>query len=76
MFIISHYDNNVAFCWACTRDHDVSQNREALLRALGEPFQGKTVLEFRCVSGRDIAYFQHLGLHVEGLLGGTPNVCV
>jgi SAM-dependent methyltransferase len=71
---ISHYDKNAVSFRAGTKDHDVSQNREALLRALGEPLQGKTVLEFGCGPGRDIAYFQSLGLQVTGLDGSAEFV--
>ncbi|CAE7221180.1 PEAMT, partial [Symbiodinium sp. KB8] len=64
---IRHYDQNAASFWEGTKDHDVSQNRDALLTAMGQPLAGRTVLDFGCGPGRDIAYFQSLGMKVTGL---------
>ncbi|CAE7469111.1 tam [Symbiodinium natans] len=66
---IGHYDQNAASFWAGTKDHDVSQNREALLTAMGHPLEGTkgTVLDLGCGPGRDIAHFLSLGLKVTGL---------
>lgn len=51
-----------------TRDHDVSQNIEALLRHLGPggPFD---ILDFGCGPGRDLQTFRRLGHRPVGLDG-------
>lgn len=71
---ISHYDKNAVSFWAGTKDHDVSQNRDALIQAMGEPLSGQHVLDLGCGPGRDIAYFQSLGLRVTGLDGSAEFV--
>ncbi len=51
-----------------TRDHDVSQNIDALLRHIHseKPF---TILDFGCGPGRDLQAFTHLGHIAIGLDG-------
>ena len=51
-----------------TRDHDVSQNIDALLRHIHseKPF---TILDFGCGPGRDLQTFTHLGHIAIGLDG-------
>lgn len=51
-----------------TRDHDVSQNIDALLRHIQseKPF---TILDFGCGPGRDLQTFTHLGHIAIGLDG-------
>ena len=54
---LAHYDAAAEEFWAGTRDHDVSQNRAALLDAIeGEP--PFSILDFGCGPGRDLAYFR------------------
>jgi SAM-dependent methyltransferase len=65
---LAHYETNAADFWEGTRDHDVSQNRAALLEAIegAGPF---VLLDFGCGPGRDLAYFRSLGHRAEGLEG-------
>jgi SAM-dependent methyltransferase len=67
---LEHYDRSAADFWRGTRDHDVSQNIEALLQYLeGErPF---TILDFGCGPGRDLAVFSSLGHVAIGLEGAA-----
>ncbi|MEO8223456.1 MAG: class I SAM-dependent methyltransferase [Gammaproteobacteria bacterium] len=66
--ILDHYNRNAVDFRAGTRDHDVSQNVAALLRAIaGEPpFR---ILDFGCGPGRDLLAFQRLGHWPVGLDG-------
>ncbi|HSC76099.1 MAG TPA: class I SAM-dependent methyltransferase [Pseudomonadales bacterium] len=70
---LAHYENNAEQFWLGTKDHDVSQNRSALLAALPT---GKTldILDFGCGPGRDLHYFNGLGHHAVGL-DGCENFC-
>ncbi|MBX3187844.1 MAG: class I SAM-dependent methyltransferase [Labilithrix sp.] len=70
---LANYDSRAQAFWEGTREHDVTQNYEALLRALeGEPpFR---ILDFGCGPGRDVAYFSSLGHHVVGLDGAARFV--
>eukprot|EP00959_Pyramimonas_sp_CCMP1952_P343657 7198711-Pyramimonas_sp.AAC.1 len=54
---IGHYDRYAERFWEGTKDHDVSQNRDALLRHLqGTPPQ--TILDLGCGPGRDLLVFK------------------
>ncbi|MBK7663546.1 MAG: methyltransferase domain-containing protein [Sterolibacteriaceae bacterium] len=68
---LGHYEQHAADYWAGTREHDVSQNIDALLRHIGgaPPF---TVLDFGCGPGRDLRTFAALG-HVAIGLEGAAN---
>lgn len=70
---IRHYDESAEAFWEGTKDHDVSQNYEALLSALkGEgPFR---LLDFGCGPGRDLAYFKSRG-HLPTGLDGSFEFC-
>lgn len=70
---LQHYERNAESFWEGTRHHDVSQNYEALFRALGEggPF---TLLDFGCGPGRDLRHFRSLGHEAVGLDGCTRFV--
>ena len=70
---IAHYDNSAEAFRAGTRDHDVSQNYEALLGAIdGDgPYM---LLDFGCGPGRDLAYFKSLGHTGVGLEGSAQFV--
>jgi SAM-dependent methyltransferase len=50
---LRHYDANAESFWEGTRDHDVSQNLDALLSAIREP-PPLRILEFGCGPGRDL----------------------
>ncbi len=70
---IQHYENDPNGFWTGTRDHDVSQNYNALLNAIsGEgPY---TILDFGCGPGRDLKYFKSLGHNPIGL-DGCESFC-
>jgi len=65
---LAHYDRHAESFWDGTRDHDVTQNIEALLRHLegAPPF---TILDFGCGPGRDLRAFAALGHVAVGLEG-------
>lgn len=65
---LAHYEARAEAFWAGTRDHDVRQNRAALLDNLeGEaPF---TILDLGCGPGRDVEYFRDAGHCAVGLDG-------
>lgn len=67
---LAHYDQRADAFWAGTRDHDVSQNINALLHYIEAtpPFK---LLDFGCGPGRDLATFKSLGHHVIGLEGSA-----
>jgi SAM-dependent methyltransferase len=68
---LDHYNERAAEFWSGTRDHDVKQNIEALLRHIRgtPPFD---LLDFGCGPGRDLATFHALG-HVPVGLEGSPS---
>ena len=65
---LGHYNRNAQAFWEGTRDHDVSQNINALLESIeaAPPFQ---LLDFGCGPGRDLMRFRALGHEVIGLEG-------
>ncbi|QWD31459.1 class I SAM-dependent methyltransferase [Polynucleobacter paneuropaeus] len=65
---IAHYDQNAVPYYEGTKDHDVSQNIDALLRAIKTkpPFH---ILDFGCGPGRDLRTFTKLGHIAIGLEG-------
>jgi SAM-dependent methyltransferase len=70
---IRHYDERAEQFWEATRDHDVSQNRDALLRHIrAEP--PLRVLDFGCGPGRDLSAFHALG-HLPTGLEGSARMC-
>ena len=70
---IAHYDDGAEAFWAGTRDHDVSQNRLALLDALEGPMPF-SILDLGCGPGRDLAWFRAQGHEAIGLDGSTRFV--
>ena len=70
---ISHYDKVADDYWYGTRNHDVSQNYEAFLEAIGgkPPYD---ILDLGCGPGRDLQYFKSLGHAVMGLDGSEALV--
>jgi SAM-dependent methyltransferase len=67
---LRHYDERAAAFWEGTRDHDVRQNIEALLRHMAgaQPWR---ILDFGCGPGRDLATFRALGHEAIGLDGSA-----
>ena len=65
---LEHYDQRAQDFWQGTKDHDVSQNREELLRHLeGRP--PLSILDLGCGPGRDLKVFAGLGHIAVGLEG-------
>ncbi len=69
---VAHYDERAQAYWEGTRDHDVSQNVDALLAHIGvsPPFD---LLDFGCGPGRDLRTFKALGHRAVGL-EGSPQL--
>jgi len=65
---IAHYERGAASFEEGTSTHDVSQNYEALLKAIEgtPPFK---ILDFGCGPGRDLAFFRAQGHEPVGLDG-------
>jgi SAM-dependent methyltransferase len=67
---LEHYDRHAEEFWEGTRDHDVSQNIEALLRHIeGEP--PVAILDLGCGPGRDLKVFSERGHIAIGLEGSA-----
>jgi len=67
---LEHYNRHAEEFWEGTRDHDVSQNIESLLRYI----EGKppfTILDLGCGAGRDLKAFSELGHVAIGLEGSA-----
>ena len=65
---LNHYQRHADGYWQGTKDHDVSQNREALLKHL----HGKgpyRILDLGCGPGRDLKSFAELGHESVGIDG-------
>ena len=65
---LEHYDERADAFWEGTRNHDVTQNIQALLQNI----EGKapfTILDFGCGPGRDLRAFAELGHTAIGLDG-------
>jgi len=65
---LDHYERNAETFWEATRDHDVSQNLDALLAAIdGAP--PHRILDFGCGPGRDLVALRARGHRPVGLDG-------
>ena len=72
---LGHYERMAEDYWAGTRDHDVSQNRAALLDAIeGEP--PYSILDLGCGPGRDLLAFLDAGHDAVGLDGAAAFVAM
>lgn len=65
---LAHYQLNAASFWEGTRGHDVLQNIDALLAALGDE-PGRRILDFGCGPGRDLLELRRRGHDPVGLDG-------
>ena len=67
---LDYYDAHAEEFWRGTKDHDVSQNIEALLKHIeaAPPF---TILDLGCGPGRDLKDFTQRGHIAIGLEGST-----
>lgn len=65
---LAHYNEYSERFWQGTRDHDVNQNRDALLQSLDGPGPFR-ILDFGCGPGRDLKSFRDLGHQAIGLDG-------
>ena len=65
---LAHYQTDAQGFWLGTRDHDVSQNIDALVRHLPGP-PPQTILDLGCGPGRDLVAFRRLGHVAVGLDG-------
>jgi len=72
---LQYYRSRAQQFWAGTRDHDVTQNIEALLECIegAPPF---TILDFGCGPGRDLRALAALGHSVVGLEGADEFVAM
>ncbi len=68
---LGHYAQRAEAFWEGTKDHDVTQNRAALLRHI-ESEQQLTLLDFGCGPGRDLVAFSEMGHTAIGLDGAEP----
>lgn len=72
---LAHYDTRARAFWEGTRDHDVSQNVQALLDHLPGP-PPQAILDLGCGPGRDLATFRALGHEPVGLDGAASFVAM
>jgi SAM-dependent methyltransferase len=70
---LAHYNAHADSFWEGTRDHDVSQNRDALLQSLRGPGPFR-ILDFGCGPGRDLKIFRERGHEAIGLEGAERFV--
>jgi len=68
---LEHYNERAAEFWSGTRDHDVKQNIEALLRNIRQA-PPLCILDFGCGPGRDLAALRARGHEPIGLEGSAP----
>ena len=70
---LGHYESRAESFWEGTRDHDVSQNIQTLLRFIEAPAPCR-ILDLGCGPGRDLAMFRSMGHDPIGL-DGSPAFC-
>jgi len=67
---LGHYDQHARSYWEGTRDHDVSQNIDALLQSIEAPPPFE-LLDLGCGPGRDLKTLTALGHRATGLEGSA-----
>jgi SAM-dependent methyltransferase len=67
---LAYYEQRAQAFWEGTRNHDVSQNIDALLRRIEAPPPFE-LLDLGCGPGRDLKTLRELGHHVIGLEGAA-----
>ena len=67
---LRHYESRAGAFWEGTRDHDVSQNIETLLRYIDKP-TGARILDLGCGPGRDLMDLVARGHEPVGLDGAA-----
>lgn len=67
---VGHYNQNAGPFWTGTRDHDVSQNMDALSAAIEGPGPWR-ILDFGCGPGRDLMAWTQRGHEPVGLDGAA-----
>ena len=72
---LQHYNDGAGGFWEGTRDHDVQQNRTALLDAIEGPTPYR-ILDLGCGPGRDLQFFRKLGHDAVGLDGSERFVAM
>ncbi len=72
---LEHYNERAEEFWIGTRDHDVKQNIDSLLRYT-HGVQPLCILDFGCGPGRDLVTFRTLGHEPIGLDGSLPFVAM
>lgn len=72
---LNHYNELADEFWVGTRDHDVTQNIDALLRHI-HGVHPLSILDFGCGPGRDLMTLRTLGHEAIGLDGSTPFVAM
>jgi len=71
---LGHYNNRAEDFWLGTRDHDVSQNIDALIRHLPPASKKQSILDLGCGPGRDLIALSKLGFEAVGLDGAREFV--
>jgi len=66
---LRHYSENAEDFWLGTKDHDVTQNYQALLVGIGSKSTPLTLLDLGCGPGRDLMAFKAMGHEAVGLDG-------
>lgn len=69
---LAHYDQHAQAFWEGTRDHDVSQNIDALLSHITAPAPLR-LLDLGCGPGRDLMTLKALGHRAVGI-EGSPQL--
>ncbi len=70
---LDHYNRHAESFWHSTREHDVTENRQALIQSLDGPGPYK-ILDFGCGPGRDLKCFRDMGHEAIGLEGSERFV--